>query len=156
MRMETNNLETYPNKYVLGFLFDSDFEYVLLIQKERPKWQKGKLNGIGGKIITGEHPGEALTREFLEETGLYLNAWSTVGVLFGKDTDATGNGFVVYIYKEWVPKSIIEQAESLTDEQVKIYPVKEIPYKACIPNLSWIIPYCLYPYETYMRVEYFD
>ena len=37
-------------KYSLGFVFDLPVEKVLLIEKQRPEWQKGKLNGIGGKI----------------------------------------------------------------------------------------------------------
>jgi len=37
-------------KYVCGFLFDMAFKHVALINKVRPDWQKGKLNGIGGKV----------------------------------------------------------------------------------------------------------
>ena len=37
-------------KYVLTFLFTSDYKNVWLIEKNRPNWQKGSLNGIGGKI----------------------------------------------------------------------------------------------------------
>ena len=56
-------------KYVLGFLFDADGQHVALIIKARPAWQRGKLNGIGGKILPGETPLRAMTREFAEETG---------------------------------------------------------------------------------------
>ena len=45
---------------------------VLLIEKTRPNWQKGKLNGIGGHIEPGETPQQAAKREFDEETG---NHW---------------------------------------------------------------------------------
>ena len=41
-------------KYVAGFLFSNDYKYVALIKKEKPAWQKGKLNAIGGKIELGE------------------------------------------------------------------------------------------------------
>ena len=37
-------------EYVVGFAFDKKRENVALIQKNRPPWQKGKLNGIGGHI----------------------------------------------------------------------------------------------------------
>ena len=41
----------------------------LLILKDRPEWQRGRLNLPGGKIEEGETPEEAATRELEEETG---------------------------------------------------------------------------------------
>lgn len=40
--------------YTIGFITCG--EKVLLMQKNRPAWQKGKFNGIGGKINKGESP----------------------------------------------------------------------------------------------------
>jgi hypothetical protein len=34
---------------VAGFLFRNNDTEVALIRKNKPDWQKGKLNGIGGK-----------------------------------------------------------------------------------------------------------
>ena len=42
--------------YVLGFAFSKSGQMVLLIWKNKPEWQRGKMNGIGGKIELGEHP----------------------------------------------------------------------------------------------------
>lgn len=56
-------------EYVLGIMFSEDEKKVLTIWKNRPSWQAGKLNGIGGKIEAGESPLEAMHREFIEETG---------------------------------------------------------------------------------------
>lgn len=36
--------------YVCGFMCSYDLTRFLLIRKTHPEWQKGKLNGIGGKI----------------------------------------------------------------------------------------------------------
>lgn len=58
-----------PRRFVLGFCFDFGYHNVLLIEKNRPPWQAGKLNGIGGKIEEGESPAAAMAREFREETG---------------------------------------------------------------------------------------
>ena len=59
-----------PKKtYVAGFLFSPDRSRVLLIRKNRPAWQAGKLNGLGGKIEPGETPPQAMRREFREEQG---------------------------------------------------------------------------------------
>lgn len=62
-----------PN-YVVGFLFSTNKKEVVLIKKNRPDWQKGLLNGIGGHI-EDETPLEAMKREFLEETGLKIEYW---------------------------------------------------------------------------------
>jgi hypothetical protein len=36
-------------EYVVGFAFDTDGR-VALIRKNRPEWQAGRLNGIGGHV----------------------------------------------------------------------------------------------------------
>lgn len=56
--------------YVAGFLFESDLQRVLLRLKSRPAWQRGKLNGIGGKIEPGETPWLAMQREGREEASV--------------------------------------------------------------------------------------
>ena len=57
-------------QYVLGFMFSPDLSAVVMVIKERPDWQKGLFNGIGGHIEGGECAKEAMVREFQEETGL--------------------------------------------------------------------------------------
>lgn len=42
---------------------------VLLVLKDKPEWQKGRLNLPGGKIEAGESISQATTREIIEETG---------------------------------------------------------------------------------------
>ena len=54
--------------YVLGFCFSRDHSKVVLIAKNRPKWQAGRLNGIGGHVEDGEIPIVAMAREFREES----------------------------------------------------------------------------------------
>lgn len=58
-------------EYVLGFAFDEGKKAVVLILKDRPDWQKGKYNGIGGKVeLSDESLLHAMIREFYEETGV--------------------------------------------------------------------------------------
>jgi 8-oxo-dGTP diphosphatase len=61
-------------EYVLGFAFDSN-EEVVLIRKNKPDWQRGLLNGVGGKIEENESSYAAMVREFHEETGVRLHGW---------------------------------------------------------------------------------
>ena len=58
---------------VVGFMVCYDFGVdlnVLLIEKKRPEWQAGKLNGLGGKVLPHETPKKAMSREFFEECGV--------------------------------------------------------------------------------------
>jgi 8-oxo-dGTP diphosphatase len=69
-------------QYCLGFIFLEDKSSVVLIKKSRPAWQKGKLNGIGGHVESGEDPRSAMIRECYEETGVYTgslhkNGWKS-------------------------------------------------------------------------------
>lgn len=59
-------------KYTIGALFTPDFRRVLLIQKSRPEWQKGKLNLPGGHIEDDEDGPLCVAREFEEEAGVWI------------------------------------------------------------------------------------
>ena len=88
-------------KYVCGLMFSSNKESVALIVKNKPDWQKGLLNGIGGKIeefdsINAKNLKErslnAMCREFKEETGVETfpqnwNLFLTMGSDIGKAND---------------------------------------------------------------------
>jgi 8-oxo-dGTP diphosphatase len=149
-------------EYATGFLFDKSKTQVALIVKTRPQWQAGKLNGIGGHVdrwrhqpgcpteslipcdqmnydpctCGGETPDQAMQREFREETGLNLDAWEKFTVL-------EGYSFRVHFYRRFVTSETLYQAKSMTDEEVRIVDVKDIPVLSTIPNLRWLIPMAL-------------
>lgn len=60
---------------------------VALVEKNRPEWQKGRMNGIGGHIEEGEAPWDAMVREFWEETGCRTEQlrWKNFVTLSGED-----------------------------------------------------------------------
>lgn len=127
-------------KYVLGFLFNLKRNHVLLIEKLKPDWQKGKLNGIGGKIEEGEFPHEAMRREFYEECGLEYDNWRNVCIMSGNNTDNTGQ-WICSVFCGF--SELIWDAVSKEEEQVCRYSVRGLPTDKCLPNLHWLIPMCL-------------
>ena len=83
------------NNYVVGFAFTNSRSRVLLLKKEKPPWQKGLLNGIGGKIKHWEAPMTAMCRESEEEVGLKLD-WVQAGIIEG--IDIIGLPYEVHIF----------------------------------------------------------
>jgi 8-oxo-dGTP diphosphatase len=117
--------------FVLGFLFRSNGREVALIQKNRPEWQRGSLNGIGGRVESGETPLAAMIREFSEEAGANVSDWRNFGVLSSPDTPMAVALYVSHAAEEIVTKS---------DEPVAWYELLNLANLKVIPNLRWIIP----------------
>ena len=121
-------------KYCLGFMFNEKQTDVLLIEKKRPIWQMGKLNGLGGKVESGESSLEAMIREFKEECCIENTEWTYKLTMYGEDWSVdvfTANTDDVFDYK------------SLEDEEVLLIPINELDKFDCIPNVHWLIPLCL-------------
>lgn len=119
--------------YVLGFMFSPEMDRVVLIEKQKPEWQKGLLNGVVGKIETYETPEGAMIREFYEETGVVTNCshWLNVGSLQGSD----------YKVAIFMASSILAfMVETNETEEVGVYGVSELNKLKTIPNLQYIIP----------------
>lgn len=132
--------------YCLGFAFwvgsaIRGNDEVLLIRKNKPSWQKGKLNGVGGFIEDGESPVEAMVREFKEETNLVTENtdWEERVHLQGIDEDK--NKWEVFIFSSSLDFS---KAESITDEKLEVVNLSNLSSrKDLMFNLHWIIPFCL-------------
>ena len=120
-------------RFVVGFLFDDDGN-VALIQKNRPSWQKGRLNGVGGHIEAGETPVDAMIREFQEEAGVKLS-WRQFCVL-------TGDGYRLHCFVSKDKTDI----RTKTDEKVAWYTVDNLPPNI-LPNLAWLIPMANYKFD---------
>jgi 8-oxo-dGTP diphosphatase len=105
---------------------------VVLIKKERPAWQKGRLNGVGGKIEPGETPAVAIRREFIEEANLDVPNWKQFTTMSGADWE---------IHCFWATTNIIDDVKTMTDEKIEI---REVDYLSwgdeVIQNLHWLIP----------------
>ncbi len=135
-------INTVPSReYVAGFLFTHDKKQVALIEKIKPDWQKGKLNGIGGKIEGEETIFEALSREFYEEAG-----WHTLPNFWTHFCTLEHCGNLVYFLKHIVTEQLLTPIlTSTTEEKVDWYNVEDIINNKLniIPNLKWLIPVAL-------------
>jgi 8-oxo-dGTP pyrophosphatase MutT (NUDIX family) len=126
-------------EYVLGFLLDEGRNWVLLINKKRPAWQAGRLNGIGGHIEpTDGCPKFAMQREFKEEAGGEDYEWEHYCTL-------SGDSWRVHCYRAFT-KLLYEVGSDIirsnTDEKVGVYRTDNLPYYV-MPNLRWLIPMAL-------------
>lgn len=119
--------------YVLGFLFNSRKDEVLLVRKNKPEWMSGRFNGIGGKIDSDKTPFCAMQRESLEEIGDSCD-WRFCLTLLCP-------GGTVYVFRSFSfgPNIVFEQIE---DELLKVWSVSSLPPNS-MSNLKWLIPICL-------------
>jgi 8-oxo-dGTP diphosphatase len=126
-------------RFAMGYLFDGKGN-VALIQKHRPDWQKGRLNGIGGKIEKGETPLEAMVREFCEEAGAEVLSWRQFAEL-------TGAGYGLYCFTSRENIDIW----TMTDEEVGWYPVNDLPSNI-LPNARFLIPMADYKFAITAKI----
>lgn len=131
-------------EFVAGFLFSSDKKRVAMIEKIKPEWQRGHLNGIGGKVEIGEQADIAMRREFREETSVDIENWTHYVTLAGDDFR------VFFYYHVCDPNTeLIDKLQSITEETVKVFAVHELPTLKTIPNVQWLIPMALsLPYDS--------
>jgi 8-oxo-dGTP diphosphatase len=126
-------------KYVVGLVFDREEKNVVLLEKQKPEWQKGRLNGPGGKIEENEEPIEAMTREFLEETGLLIPQaqWELVVLL-------QGEGFEAHFFT--ARSGLANGVQTMEKETVYFASVENVLVSPLLmPNLKWIIPLAIDP-----------
>lgn len=134
--------------YVVGFMFCSD--HVLLVKKNRPDWQEGLWNGVGGSCnpsvletaTPAEHPHVAMPREFQEETGIVTTRadWTHFVTEVGPD-------YLLYCYKAEIalvdsqlPRvpATNDVGEGLAWWDVSILVTPGIAWM--VGNLRWMIP----------------
>lgn len=148
-------------RFVCGFMFNSRTEQVLLIEKKRPKWQAGLLNGVGGKLEPAtesnpntaglthfdrafENPVEAMVREFREETRIETKTrdWDEILQL---RVNYINDVYFFRTYTNDYFHDIISNCPPPTDEKMYIFDLKDLITKqrTLVKSLTWILPMCL-------------
>lgn len=133
-------MNTKPSTYVAGFMFSKDLSKVLLIRKLKPVWQRGLLNGVGGKIEEGETPLMAMTREFREEAdGDIATEWRHFLNLSGEN--ALGETFSVDFFASKLIHNDLTTFHSQEEEQLEMVDVTTLHALRLdvVENVPWIV-----------------
>lgn len=125
-------------QYVLGFAFNPEQSRVALIKKNRPEWQAGILNGIGGHIEPGEEPHDAMVREFREEAGVYVprEYWAKMGAM-----TVEGGQPCVHVFCTSMTSRAWANLHSCTDETVMLIHLNELAWDSKILHrnvITWL------------------
>jgi 8-oxo-dGTP diphosphatase len=123
-------------RYVAGFMFYEDA--VLLVRKESPDWQRGLLNGVGGKVEVGESGTEAMVREFREETGVATRQsdWHS----FCRET---GSDYCTDFFATRVKRLPAVPLLNDAGEAQAFFLLSNLESARVVGNLRWLIPMAL-------------
>ncbi len=130
-------MKTQDLMMTVGFVFSQDMTQVLLIRKARPDWQRGLLNGVGGKAEPGDRkPRDTMRRECREETGLDIKQedWTFFADLLCPELKTRVCFFFARI------ENILDAKTMNEDEPVLRWVIDGTWDKICVPNLRWLIP----------------
>ena len=122
----------------LGIIFNNDLEQVLLVHKNRPAWQKGLINGVGGKIEPGETPLDCMVRECQEETLLDIkpDQWENCATI--KEAQESGQDWTIEVFVTSY-QGDQSDAQKNDHEEIEWFPNKQLP-DTVISNLHFLIP----------------
>jgi 8-oxo-dGTP diphosphatase len=134
-------------RYALAFpipFFRQSENQVVLIQKAKPEWQKGKLNLVGGHVEDGENYVATAVRELEEETGLEAEVHESRVCGF-----ISGEGYEIAVVR--CPyHDLFQVPQTRTGEKVFSFPAqKAIQLPNLIPNLKVVIPLMLVGVEDW-------
>ncbi len=105
------------------------------MRRTRPAWQAGRVNALGGKLLPGESPAAAASREVFEEAGVRVpaSAWRETVVWH----DPVYRMHVLAAFH-----AAAEGARTAEDQEVFLGEVHALP-RECIENLHWMVPLAL-------------
>jgi len=139
-------MEKKSKEYVLGFAFDKLRENVVLIEKNRPEWQKDKHNGVGGKVEEIDNsPVHAMVREFKEETGCNttIDDWNHFAIM-SCENDIMGGSSTIYSFRAFLDSESLNQCTTMESERViKVEIFSALQELKLINKVRYLIPMAL-------------
>lgn len=140
----------YVTNYVVGFAFTRHADKVLLIRKEHPEWQKGKLNGVGGVMRPGETPVEAMVRKFENETGCKSepSMWRLFAITTFKE---------VVLYSLTMRSNVVYQYGSRGEEVIMVNAkdVGGVLLPEVVHDVPYLVPLALHDGVRVARIDAF-
>jgi 8-oxo-dGTP pyrophosphatase MutT (NUDIX family) len=122
-------------KYVLVYAeIAAPGHWVLVVHKDRPEWQKGRINLIGGHVEEGETFEQAAVRELVEETGVQPLGDPVLMGILGGDWGEIGCLKIPVYYSEPQPR----EGETEKVEWVEWEKLRDDP--RTMSNLRLLIP----------------
>lgn len=128
-------MQDQPLEYVITLCTRAPMNQVLVILKDRPSWQKNKINLPGGLIESGETPEQAGIRELQEETGLSCSHIHKLGTI--KDRNLTI--YCMSAGAQWTDAPLQKRPQE-TEEPLWLPMEKLLKDPRLIPNLRVVIP----------------
>lgn len=132
--------------YVAGFAFNPKGTHVAMVLKNKPDWQKGKLNAIGGKVESEENPGIAMVREFLEEAGVGTthSQWKRLVTLFNEE-------HMIFFYYTFLSEDQWKHVRTVEEEEILKLHVSEIASHKRIDNIDMLLDMIRYKERSGFR-----
>jgi 8-oxo-dGTP pyrophosphatase MutT (NUDIX family) len=93
-----------------------EYDHLVMIRKNRPHWQAGKLNMPGGHIEPDEAPVKTAARELFEETGMLAKHMPEMGIIYA-------GCHTIWVFRA---VGISGKPTTKTDEPVELIPSHEI------------------------------
>jgi len=119
--------------FTLAFLTNKD--QILMLKRNNPP-NKGKWNGVGGRIEVGETPLESVLREVQEETGLFLKKMVFGGIMTWEGFEIKPGG--LYIFSAAVEdRNVVENGEGILSWQSKAFAFN---HPDVVDNIHYFLP----------------
>jgi len=135
-------------KYVLA-IAETPGDQIVLVEKNRPKWQAGLYNFVGGKVEEGETALMAMQREFMEETGVLFSDWTEIGTM------ARDGGFHIDVFYACDPSFA---CATTFDEPIFVASYEAFAYEfsqgKCVSGLMWLYHMAKDPDKKKFHVSY--
>lgn len=130
--------------FVAGFLICNEYHgdparsTFLLVRKEKPDWQRGLWNAVGGKLERGELVKNAMAREFVEETGI------TQKLNWDRFCIEEGHTYIVHFFRSFLDTIPEVPPENDAGELLAWHDLAGIRSRSdLVGNLHWLIPMSL-------------
>lgn len=129
------------NNYVCGYIFNEIKDKVILVLKDRPDWQKGLLNCVGGSIEDADiTPRHAMVRECLEETGISTGLMDWRKFAFVENTKKT---YKLFCFTLIVPSKTDIRPGFNETEIVSWHNIPALSYARLVPKTKALIEMAL-------------